>query len=124
MARLKFFLPRGGNRRSADPPSFLVILLPFAPLGFFGSYVAFQIVSGALLALRSSTNAALPSGGLLAAVLICPASTINVIDGQAVFLVAALIVGGFGLIERRPSRRVGAGAADRLPTDVPQVQQR
>jgi hypothetical protein len=88
----------------AYPPSFLLMLLPFAPLGFFGSYVAFQIVSGALLALalRSSAKAILPPGGLLAAVLICPASAINVIDGQAVFLVAALIVGGFGLLDRRP----------------------
>lgn len=88
----------------AYPPSFLLMLLPFAPLGFFGSYVAFQIVSGALLALalRSSAKASLPPGALLAAVLICPASAINVIDGQAVFLVAALIVGGFGLLDRRP----------------------
>jgi len=88
----------------AYPPSFLLMLLPFAPLGFFGSYVAFQIGSGALLALalRSSTKAVLPPGALLAAVLICPASAINVIDGQAVFLVAALIVGGFGLLDRRP----------------------
>jgi hypothetical protein len=29
------------------------------------------------------------------AALACPASAINAIDGQAVFLVAALIVGGF-----------------------------
>ena len=36
------------------------------------------------------------------AALTCPASAINAIDGQAVFLVAALIVGGFGLLERRP----------------------
>lgn len=88
----------------AYPPSFLLLLLPFAPLGFFGSYVAFQIVTGALLALalRSSAKAILPPGALLAAVLICPASAINVIDGQAVFLVAALIVGGFGLLDRRP----------------------
>ncbi|WP_156435361.1 glycosyltransferase family 87 protein [Bradyrhizobium lablabi] len=88
----------------AYPPSFLLILLPFAPLGFFGSYVAFQIVTAAALAiaLRASTANSLPSGALLAAVLICPASAINAIDGQAVFLVAALIVGGFGLLERRP----------------------
>ena len=32
------------------PPSFLVLLLPFAPLGFVGSYLAFQAVSAALLA--------------------------------------------------------------------------
>jgi hypothetical protein len=73
-------------------------------LGFFGSYVAFQVVTAALLALalRSSAAAALPSSALLLAALICPASAINAINGQAVFLVAALIVGGFGLLERRP----------------------
>ena len=88
----------------AYPPSFLLMLLPFAPLGFFGSYVAFQIVTGALLAaaLRSSVDAAIPSRALLVAALICPASAINAINGQAVFLVAALIVGGFSLLEQRP----------------------
>ena len=80
------------------------MLLPFAGLGFLGSYVAFQLATGALLAqaLRSSTPAAMSPSALLVAVLACPASAINAIDGQAVFLVAALIVGGFGLLERRP----------------------
>jgi alpha-1,2-mannosyltransferase len=56
----------------AYPPSFLLMLLPFAPLGFFGSYVAFQIVTAAALAvaLRASAANSLPSGALLAAVLI------------------------------------------------------
>ncbi|WP_157088631.1 glycosyltransferase family 87 protein [Bradyrhizobium jicamae] len=88
----------------AYPPSFLLMLLPFAPLGFFGSYVAFQIVTAAALAvaLRAFAANSLTSGALFAAVLICPASAINAINGQAVFLVAALIVGGFALLERRP----------------------
>ena len=43
----------------AYPPSFLLMLLPFAGLGFLGSYVAFQLATGALLAraLRSNTPA-------------------------------------------------------------------
>jgi len=88
----------------AYPPSFLLMLLPFAPLGLFGSFVAFQLVTGALLAvaLRASVAPGLRSNVLFAAVLICPASAVNVINGQTVFLVAALIVGGFGLLERRP----------------------
>jgi len=88
----------------AYPPSFLLMLLPFAGLGFLGSYVAFQLATGALLtqALRSNTPATMSPSALLVAVLACPASAINAIDGQAVFLVAALIVGGFGLLERRP----------------------
>jgi len=86
----------------AYPPSFLVLLLPFAGLGFLGSYVAFQLATGALLARALLASTAAPSPILLVAVLACPASAINAIDGQAVFLVAALIVGGFGLLERRP----------------------
>jgi hypothetical protein len=88
----------------AYPPSFLLMLLPFAPLGFFGSYVAFQVVTAALLALalRSSATTAVPASVLFVIALICPASAINAINGQAVFLVAALIVGGFALLERRP----------------------
>jgi hypothetical protein len=86
----------------AYPPGFLVMLLPFAGLGFLGSYVAFQMVTGALLARALLASTAVPSPVLLVAVLACPASAINAINGQAVFLVAALIVGGFGLLERRP----------------------
>lgn len=88
----------------AYPPSFLVLLLPFAPLGFFGSYVAFQVVSAALMAatLRLNAAGAGSSGFLLAMALLCPASAINVMDGQAVFLVVALIVAGLGLLEQRP----------------------
>jgi hypothetical protein len=86
----------------AYPPSFLVMLLPFAGLGFLGSYVAFQLATGALLARALLASTSAPSPVLLVAVLACPASAINAINGQAVFLVAALIVGGFGLLERRP----------------------
>lgn len=88
----------------AYPPSFLLLLLPFAPLGFFGSYLAFQVVTAGLMAiaLRSSVGGSASSGALLAMALLCPASAINVIDGQVVFLVAALIVGGLGLLGSRP----------------------
>ncbi|MBR0873802.1 DUF2029 domain-containing protein [Bradyrhizobium tropiciagri] len=88
----------------AYPPSFLVMLLPFAPLGFFGSYVAFQLVSAGLLALalRSRSDGWAAYGVLLAIALLCPGAVINVIDGQLVFLVAALIVGGLRLLDSRP----------------------
>jgi hypothetical protein len=88
----------------AYPPSFLLLLMPFAPLGFFGSYVAFQLATAGLLAvaLRSRADDWPASDVQLAIVLLCPASFINVIDGQAVFLVAALIVGGLRRLESRP----------------------
>lgn len=86
------------------PPSFLIFLLPFASLGFFGSYVAFQIVTAGVLAitLRLIAPSTGSKGVLVAMALLCPAAAINVIDGQCAFLVAALIVGGFGLMESRP----------------------
>ncbi|MBN9006196.1 MAG: DUF2029 domain-containing protein [Rhizobiales bacterium] len=86
------------------PPDFLVFLLPFAPLGFLGSYVAFQIVSAGLLvvALRSFPLVRMAGGMAIAMVLLYPAVTINVISGQCTFLVAALIVGGFALLDSRP----------------------
>jgi alpha-1,2-mannosyltransferase len=88
----------------AYPPSFLVLLLPFAPLGFFGSYVAFQAVSAGLMAaaLWSRTEGWATFGALLAVTLLCPAAVTNVIDGQAVFLVGALIIGGLRLVPSRP----------------------
>lgn len=88
----------------AYPPSFLLLLLPFAPLGFFGSYAAFQAASAGLMAAALRLNAAgsASSGILLAMALLCPASAVNVIDGQLAFLVVALIVAGLGLLEARP----------------------
>ena len=88
----------------AYPSSFLLLLLPFAPLGFFGSYLAFQAVSACLMAaaLRSNAARSVPSGILLAIVLLSPASAFNVIYGQLAFLVVALIITGLGLLESRP----------------------
>jgi alpha-1,2-mannosyltransferase len=108
-----------GFRPWAYPPSFLLLLLPFAPLGFFGSYLAFQLVTGGLMAiaLRFAVGGSMPSGALLAMALLCPASAINVLDGQAAFLVAALIVGGFSLLGSRP---VLAGSILGLLTFKPQ----
>jgi hypothetical protein len=101
------------------PPDFLVALLPFAPLGFIGSYIAFQIVTGGLLvvALRAFPFVRAAGGMAIAMVLLYPAATINVMSGQCTFLVAALIVGGFALL---PSRPVWAGLLLGLLTFKPQ----
>lgn len=86
------------------PPSFLVLLLPFAPLGFVGSYVAFQIVSAALLAAALLIGADRPDRArwVTLAVLLSPAAAITVTDGQCSFLVAALFVAGFRALPQRP----------------------
>lgn len=86
------------------PPSFLIFLLPFAPLGFAASYFAFQFLSGGLLAMalgKGADNSA-SARYVAAGVLVSPAATINFIDGQCAFLIAALIVIGVRSMERRP----------------------
>jgi len=101
------------------PPSFLVLLLPFAPLGLVGSYVAFQLASGGFLAAaldRGGTDAATRRYAI-AAVLISPAASNNMVDGQCAFLVAALMVAGVRLIEARP---ILAGAVLGLLSFKPQ----
>jgi hypothetical protein len=84
------------------PPSFLVLLLPFAPLGFFGSYVAFQIATLGLLAAALNRSAEPASRMVIAAVVASPAASLNFADGQCAFLVAGLIVAGVRLLDERP----------------------
>ena len=101
------------------PPSFLVLLLPFAPLGLVGSYVAFQLATGGFLAaaLHKGGSDATASRYLIAAVLISPAASNNMVDGQCAFLVAGLVVAGVRLITPRP---VLAGAVLGLLSFKPQ----
>ena len=86
------------------PPSFLVLLLPFAPLGFAASYVAFQILTAAFLATALIKGASSPvlSRYVAAGVLISPAAAINIVDGQCAFLVAALLIAGVRLLALQP----------------------
>jgi Glycosyltransferase family 87 len=101
------------------PPSFLVLLLPFAPLGLVGSYAAFQLATGGFLAaaLHKGGSDATASRYLMAATLISPAASNNMVDGQCAFLVAGLIMAGVRLIEVRP---ILAGAALGLLSFKPQ----
>jgi hypothetical protein len=87
------------------PPAFLVLLLPFATLGFTASYVAFQALSGGFLAAALGKGAGNTKAApyVAAGVLISPAASLNLIDGQCAFLVAALFVAGVRLLERRPT---------------------
>ncbi|ABE39345.1 conserved hypothetical protein [Rhodopseudomonas palustris BisB5] len=86
------------------PPSFLVLLLPFAPLGFIGSYFAFQIVTAAALVAALLVGADRPDRARFVALaaLLSPAAAITLADGQCSFLVAALIVAGFRALPDRP----------------------
>ncbi|SFI70686.1 Protein of unknown function [Bradyrhizobium sp. cf659] len=86
------------------PPSFLVLLLPVAPLGFVGSYVAFQTASAGFLAwaLRNRADQPQLTPYIIAAVLVSPAASLNLADGQCAFLVTALLVAGVRLLGPRP----------------------
>lgn len=101
------------------PPTFLVFLLPFAPLGFAASYVAFQAFSGGFLAVALGKGAGNPTAAryVAAGVLISPAASLNIIDGQCAFLVAALFAAGVRLLDRRP---ILAGVVMGLLTFKPQ----
>ncbi|THD57910.1 glycosyltransferase family 87 protein [Phenylobacterium sp.] len=101
------------------PPSFLVLLAPFEPLGFLGSYAAFQALSAGLLVAAILYRSEQPryAPWLAAAALLCPAASVNAVDGQCAFLVAALLIGGFRLAKTRP---LLAGAVLGLLTFKPQ----
>ncbi|MDE2181880.1 MAG: DUF2029 domain-containing protein [Alphaproteobacteria bacterium] len=102
------------------PPSYLFLLLPFGLLPFLTAYGAFQLLTAAALfaaiAWRADNNE--PHARTIALlVLLCPAASINAVDGQNAFLSAALLVGGIRLLEERP---LLAGAVLGLATFKPQ----
>jgi len=82
------------------PPSFLLLVLPFGMMGFFTAYLLFQAITGG--ALVAALRAGELKAGTIAAVLLSPAAAISVIDGQLAFMIAAILAGGFFLLERRP----------------------
>lgn len=86
------------------PPTFLLVLLPFACVPFGVSYAAFQIVTFAGLAgsLWRSTKKKVEQWTPIFSLLLCPAASINVFAGQNAFMTGALLVGGCRLLERRP----------------------
>jgi alpha-1,2-mannosyltransferase len=108
-----------GFRPWVYPPSYLLLLAPFGFLNFLGSYVAFQAITAiALVAALVLGNRQKRTGwAIAAATLLCPAAAINVASGQNAFLIAALFVAGFRLLDRRP---ILAGALLGLLTIKPQ----
>ena len=96
-ARLAFSLT---YRPWVYPPSFLVLLLPFAPFAFLPSYLLFQFVTAAALAISLRAGSVRPAQTSLLAVaaLIAPAASVNVLWGQGAFLTAAILIGGTRLL--------------------------
>jgi len=102
------------------PPTFLLLLLPFGAFGFAASYAVAQLLSfsGLVWALRRTIGQTRQFWFLLTSLWACPAAANNVMSGQNVFLIAALYVVGFGLLEAQP---LLAGAALGLASFKPQI---
>ena len=101
-----FLLGNGQVRLSLAPflypPIYLLAVAPLAPLPFGWFYGLFQAMSAGLSAFALSwRRGPLGAPGILA-LLISPASMINVISGQNALLSLALIVGGVRLLASRP----------------------
>ena len=102
------------------PPTFLLLLLPFAALPFLASYAAFLAatfavaVAGVCRVAREGGERILWTGALLLA----PATAIDVIDGQNGLLTNGLLLGGFGLLRASP---VAAGLVLGVVTYKPQL---
>jgi alpha-1,2-mannosyltransferase len=86
------------------PPHYLLLLLPFGLLPFGLSYVAFvtATLAGLCAAIWSFAPDARAARRQLASLLLCPAASLTVAAGQNAFLTAALLLGGFRLIDRFP----------------------
>jgi alpha-1,2-mannosyltransferase len=85
------------------PPTFLLMFLPFGFLPAIGSFALFLVAGfGAVFV------AVLFCGGkghrwmYVFSLLLCPAVPFNMVTGQNAFFTCALLVGGFGLLNKRP----------------------
>lgn len=101
------------------PPSYLLLLAPFGLLGFLASYVAFQLATATALvaALVAGAKRRQSAWIIAAAALLSPAAADNIGSGQNAFLIAALLIAGFRLLDSRP---VLAGMVLGLLTIKPQ----
>lgn len=98
------------------PPFFLLALQPLSLLPYVPAYV---IALGATLALYVWATAGRRwSWAQTGAAVLAPASTVTLVAGQTGFLAAALLIGGFRLLERRPAI---AGILFGLATYKPQL---
>jgi hypothetical protein len=87
------------------PPIFLMMLLPFGALSFGASYALAQLTTflAMMLALwRRFAGEARRFRLYAASLLLCPASITNIVSGQNVFLIAALYILGFSLLDSQP----------------------
>jgi alpha-1,2-mannosyltransferase len=102
------------------PPTFLLLLVPFGKLPFAAACLIFLVASFACLA--AAIWFAVASGYRrwlhLGSLILAPAVAFNIGSGQNAFLTSALLVGGFGVLPRRPRT---AGVLLGLLTYKPQL---
>ena len=86
------------------PPSFLLLVLPFGLLPFGAADAAFLLLTLAALAvaLAAGTWPKRQRALQFLAVVLAPGAAVTVIQGQNAFLIAAVLVAGVTLLDRRP----------------------
>ncbi len=86
------------------PPPFLLLIMPLSLLGHEASYVSFMLLSFACLLLAIHVWPASRSARaiLMVSAVACPGTLFTLMAGQNAFLSAALLIGGLGLLDRRP----------------------
>jgi alpha-1,2-mannosyltransferase len=98
------------------PPSFLLALVPFGMLSHGAAFVVFVV--GTLAVYLWATAGCRWRSPVILAALLAPTTTITAAAGQAGFVEAALLIGGFRLA---PSQPVVAGILFGLATYKPQM---
>ena len=115
-AQLALGMDPGANYPLPYPPTFLLAL---APLGLLPYLPAYLVAIGVTLVLYVwATVGEQWRSPMTVAALVMPTTTITIVAGQAGFLAAALLVGGFRLAARRP---VLSGILFGLATYKPQL---
>ncbi len=114
----RFGMPSAGLHPWLYPPNFLLLLLPFGVLSFAASLVLFLGVTFGAIMAAFSTIALRGRQLYVASLILSPAAALTVCLGQNAFLTGALLVGGFGMLARRP---IVAGALLGLATYKPQL---
>ncbi len=87
------------------PPTFLLYLIPFGLLPYGLSWTLFQLVTfaGMMAAIWCTIGHGRQRWLYALALPLAPAATFTIATGQNAFLTAGLLLGGFGLLSRRPA---------------------
>lgn len=82
------------------PPHILLFIWPFGLIPYFPGYLLWTALGMAVFLFAAGRNGVQPKDFWFLA--LAPAAAVNVFIGQNGFFTAALLIGGFGLLDRRP----------------------